>query len=387
MNEEQKKDSPTLAPPEGQSEDVYSASTVVGKPPPEILKLIAEAEAKEAKGADSLLSSGPPKVMIETPAAIPITDFSMPDMPKNDPLPTEQVAGVASGLSDLSSGLLDDDDWLIPDEAAKPPPAPPHRAPEVARPKTPPIGFAPAAPPAPVLPPVLPPVPPPAPVAEPALMAVPVPVFAPPAQVPEPVGSLAAVPEPLPSDPRPSERSPLSRPRTPRVDFAPASVRGPASTSVGAVLGLIDPPPAIPEERASAAKLIAAAPDPNERVSRVDDDILSMRAPPAAPDFTAEIGAPPSSGTPGGAGVDAFPVSVKPPSAPPPQLGALGDPMPVLAAEHNPMHVPIGEPNSMHVPIGEARALPSRTPVGAIVAVVAVVLLLALGGIVFAVLR
>jgi hypothetical protein len=51
------------------------------------------------------------------------------------------------------------------------------------------------------------------------------------------------------------------------------------------------------------------------------------------------------------------------------------------------MHVPIGEPNSMHVPIGEARALPSRTPVGAIVAVVAVVLLLALGGIVFAVLR
>jgi hypothetical protein len=173
------------------------------------------------------------------------------------------------------------------------------------------------------------------------------------------------------------------------VDFAPASVRGPASTQVGAVLGLIDPPPVVPEERASAAKLIAAAPDPNERVSRVDDDILSMRAPPAAPDFVAEIGGPPSSGTPGGAGVDAFPVSVKPPSAPPPQLGALlGDPgMLAPAPDHNPMHVPIGEPNSMHVPIGEARALPSRTPVGAIVAVVAVVLLLALGGIVFAVLR
>lgn len=348
MEDHNKNETPTDAPPAGQSEDVYSASTRVGQAPAEILELIAKAGADAPSTAPP---PGPPKVLVKTPPAVPVTDFSVSEAK------TAKAAVVAPAAP--SSGTIDDDDWIIPEDEAKPPP--------------PPTPVMPSAPKVPVAQSAIPTAPP----------------FGPQPIVP-PVAELAA---PIPAAPGSVPDAPLSRPVTPRADFAPASQPNapvapvapriptpradfaPASVQpvsvapvVGAVLGLVDAPAAIPEERASAAKLVAAAPDPNVRVSRVDEEIFSVR-------------------DPGAEGVDhAGPVaSGAPPMRerlPTPQLG---DPQ---VASSNPNHLPIAEPpSSMHVPIGEAKLPPSRTPVGAIVAGVVVVLLLALGAIVFVVLK
>ncbi len=401
MEEEKKKETPTLAPPPGQVEDVYSASTVVGQAPKEILDLIAKSAEARATNEPKLAEPAPPKVLIKTPPAIPVTDFSMPEAT------TAKTAAVPESLS--SSGLLDDDDWIIPDEAAKPPPPPPQRPPPTpvmapftpqamnaalseaadsgasldapasgppasgpaqaapSRPITPRADFAPASQSQPRLPVPLP---------MPMLIPTPPPMMAPAA--PFPSGpSLRPVTPRAEFAPPPSQSTP--RIQTPRADFAPAST-GTVAPAVGAVLGLVAAPVGIPEERASAAKLLAAAPDPNVRVSRVDDEIFSVRNPPVegAPGPAIEdTGASPMSDRPAAGQAAGHPGQSL-------HVPLLGDPEP---ASGNPNHLPIAAPpNSMHVPIGEARA-PSHTPVVAIVAVGIVFVLLVLGAIVFAVLR
>ena len=387
MEEEKKQETPTLAPPPGQAEDVYSASTVVGQAPKEILELIARsAEARDAKPAEP----SPPKVvMLKTPAAVPVTDFSIPEPT------TAKAAVVPEALS--SSGLIDDDDWLLPDEVPKPPTLPqnaPQRAtplmpasvqmsaaaPHAAAPFTPQSMtsalseaadsgssldvFASSAAAAPAVP-----------LSRPATPRV---DFAP--ATPAPMTLRPVMPRPV--TPRSDFAPPSSRPRTPRADFAPISTS--LSNNMAPALGFVAAAPGIPEERASARKLLAAAPDPNVRVSRVDEEIFSVRNPPVeggapASDEHGGLSGPPMSGaahdSPASHGRGTPSAYVGP---------QLGDPVPEGA---NPNHLPIAaEPNSMHVPIGQAR-VPSRTPVGAIIAVGVVLMLLVLGAIVFVVLK
>ena len=375
--EENNNEKRTDAPPEGQAEDVYSASTRVGQAPAEILAFIKKGSSETDTAAPPAPPEpGPPKVLLKTPAAIPVTDFSMPEAK------TAPAAAVVPAAA--SSGVIDDDDWIIPDEEAKPPPPPTPVMPSAPRIATAPMApitmprspaaFAPMA------------TPPGVSAAAAVLGELAAPIPASPGSAPEGM-HVPSAPLSRPATPRAAfaPATPASQPKqripTPRTDFAPPSSHAPVSVApvVGAVLGLVDAPTAIPEERASAAKLVAAAPDPNVRVSRVDEEIFSVRNP-QAEDFG---GAP--------ASANAAPGSTPPmrERMPTPQLGDPPVSMQgVPSSGANPNHLPIAEaPNSMHVPIGEAKLPPSRTPVGAIVAVLVLVVLGVLGAIVFVVLK
>jgi hypothetical protein len=110
MSDEAPKSPDTVRPPEG-DEDVYSASTKTGQAAPEILALVAKAEAAALKPAR--LPSGVDLGMHvdNAPAApkVPVAEPPKPAVEAGDALHEEAAAGAAAQAAHDTAQLVDAD--------------------------------------------------------------------------------------------------------------------------------------------------------------------------------------------------------------------------------------------------------------------------------------